>query len=132
VRRFFRDVDVSAVLTVEALVEQPALVLDPQAPTGPLPPADRPGDGAAAAVAYLVDRHRRYRGWIRREALPAEAASPPPAPPAQEGPTLPATATVQEAIAVVAGAAHPVPVLDAQQQFLGVVSPRRLLRSLAP
>jgi glycine betaine/proline transport system ATP-binding protein len=131
VRRFFRDVDPASVLTVKDLVEQPPVVLDPQ---GPL---DRTTlelcrGGSAAAVAYLVDRTHRYCGLLPRESLLDLDRGEPPAAGggAASGPVLAAATPVQEAIGVVARASHPVPVLGERDRFLGVVSPRGLLRFL--
>jgi glycine betaine/proline transport system ATP-binding protein len=131
VRRFFRDVDPASVLTVQDLVEQPPVVLDPQ---GPLDRStlERCRSGSAAAVAYLVDRSHRYHGLVARERLLDldPGACPPAGEAAAPAPVLAAATPVQEAIGVVARAAHPVPVLGERERFLGVVSPRGLLRFL--
>ena len=131
VRRFFRDVDPASVLTVQDLVEQPPVVLDPQ---GPLDRTtlERCRSGSAAAVAYLVDRSHRYHGLVARERLLDldPGACPPAGEAAAPAPVLAAATPVQEAIGVVARAAHPVPVLGERERFLGVVSPRGLLRFL--
>ena len=131
VRRFFRDVDPATVLTVKDVVEQPAVVLDPQ---GPLDRASLElcRGGSAVSVAYLVDRTHRYRGLVPRERLQdlGQGANPAAGEGASSGPVLAAATLVQQAIGVVARAAHPVPVLGERDRFLGVVSPRGLLRFL--
>jgi glycine betaine/proline transport system ATP-binding protein len=127
VRRFFRDVDAAQVLTVADLAEPPGLVLDPRRPPDP---AQLRRATAADGVAYLVEGDQRYRGLLGREQLMAVPPWPPTETP-PPGPTLAAATTVEEAIPVVAGAPYPVPVLGERSRFLGVVSARRLLRSLA-
>jgi glycine betaine/proline transport system ATP-binding protein len=131
VRRFFRDVDPASVLTVKDLVEQPPVVLDPQR-TLDRTTLERCRGGSAAAVAYLVDRSHRYRGLVPRERLLDldPGATPGAGGGAASGPVLAAATPVQEAIGVVARADHPVPVLGERDRFLGVVSPRGLLRFL--
>jgi hypothetical protein len=84
------------------------------------------------SVAYLVDRTHRYRGLVPRERLQdlGQGATPSAGEGVLAGPVLAAATPVQQAIGVVARAAHPVPVLGERDRFLGVVSPRGLLRFL--
>jgi glycine betaine/proline transport system ATP-binding protein len=123
VRRFFRDVDPASVLTVGDLAEPAAVVVDPAAPLDPQE-MERRLDRAPSAVGYLVDRQQRYHGLLSGSGHAAAGSE-------SGEPTLRADTPVRQAIDLVARSPHPVPVLGERHRFLGVVSPRTVLRSLA-
>ena len=50
--------------------------------------------------------------------------------PAETGPALIAETTIGDAMKSVANAPYPVPVIGSDQRLIGVMSPRRLLRSM--
>lgn len=113
VKRFFRDVDVASVLTVETIA-QPALHqrvcdLDEHLPDQ--------GD----VTVYVTDRQQHLRGVLQagRGWFDVSAIR-----------TLTAGTSVKEAIDVVANSPEPVPVLDDEKRLLGVISPRQLLLAM--
>ena len=113
VKRFFRDVDVASVLTVEAIV-QPPHHLSVCDVGEPLP--DR-GD----VTVYVTDRLQHLRGLLRAGLGWVDVAAIS---------TLSAGTSVKDAIDVVATSSEPVPVLDDEKRLLGVISPRHLLLAM--
>ena len=113
VKRFFRDVDVASVLTVETIAQPPPhlRVCDLGEP---LPDH---GDG----TLYVTNRLHQLRGVVRAGLGWVDVASIS---------SLSAGTSVKEAIDVVATSAEPVPVLDDEQRLLGVISPRQLLLAM--
>jgi len=113
VRRFFRDVDVASVLTVEAVAQRPLQQLICE-PGEPLP--DHGND-----TVYVTDRLHRLRGVLRADLgwVDVGVVS-----------TLSAGTSVRDAIDVVANSPDPVPVLDDEKRLLGVIAPRQLLLSM--
>jgi glycine betaine/proline transport system ATP-binding protein len=113
VKRFFRDVDVASVLTVETIAQPPPhlRVCDLGEP---LPDH---GDG----TLYVTNRLQQLRGVVRAGLGWVDVASIS---------SLSAGTSVKEAIDVVATSAEPVPVLDDEQRLLGVISPRQLLLAM--
>ena len=112
VRHFFRDIDSAAVLDVAAIAAMPSCLLVNA--SGPL----------AAVVGdpvYVLDESKRLRGirtcsdgWIEADQLV----------------TLRAGTRVRDAMPLVASLVYPPPVLDSEGCFLGVITPRLLLRSM--
>ncbi|NOL47873.1 ABC-type proline/glycine betaine transport system/ ATPase component [Synechococcus sp. MIT S9220] len=113
VRRFFRDVDVASVLTVEAIVQPPPRlsVCDVGEPL--------PDDGVV--TMYVTDRLQHFRGLIRPGLGWVDMAAIK---------TLSIGTSVKAAIDVVATSSEPVPVLDDEQRLLGVISARQLLLAM--
>ena len=113
VRRFFRDVDVASVLTVEAIVQPPPRlsVCDVGEPL--------PDDGVV--TMYVTDRLQHFRGLIRPDLGWVDMAAIK---------TLSIGTSVKAAIDVVATSSDPVPVLDDEQRLLGVISARQLLLAM--
>ena len=113
VKRFFRDVDVASVLTVEAIAQPPLKQLVCE-PGEPLP--DHGND-----TVYVTDRRHHLRGLIRADLgwVDVGAVS-----------TLSAGTSVKDAIDAVATSPDPVPVLDEERRLLGVIGPRQLLLSM--
>lgn len=113
VKRFFREVDVASVLTVEAIAQQPCqqLVCD----VG----ESLPDHGTV--TLYVTDRLQRLRGVLQAGLGWVDVG---------DVRTLSAGTPVKEAIDVVATSSDPVPVLDDDKRLLGVISPRQLLLSL--
>jgi len=113
VKRFFRNVDVASVLTVEVIAQPPSeqLVCDLGEP---LP---EPGNG----TVYVIDRRQRLRGMTRADLgwVDVSAIS-----------TLIAGTPVKDAIDAVASSSQPVPVLDGERRLLGVISQLQLLQSM--
>jgi len=113
VKRFFRDVDVASVLTVESIAQPPlhqrVCDLDELLPDQ--------GD----ITVYVTDRQQHLRGVLRagRGWFDISAIK-----------TLSAGTSVKEAIDVVANSSEPVPVLDDEKRLLGVISPRQLLLAM--
>jgi len=130
VRSFFRGVDISKVLTAADIAKRTQAVID------------RPEQGARAALKHLADldrdagyvlgRGRRFLGvasvagleQARNQGSPVETAIEADA--AAVAPQTP----LHELMGVVAGAAHPVPVVDADGRFHGVISRTTLLQAL--
>ena len=113
VKRFFRDVDVASVLTVE-VIAQPPPHLSVCDVGDPLPDH---GD----ATVYVTDRLQHLRGLLRGGLSWVDVAAIS---------TLSAGTSVKDAIDVVANSAEPVPVLDDEKRLLGVISPRHLLLAM--
>ena len=113
VKRFFRDVDVASVLTVEAIVQPPPhlSVCDVGEPL--------PDDGVV--TMYVTDRLQHFRGLIRPGLGWVDMAAIK---------TLSIGTSVKAAIDVVATSSEPVPVLDDEQRLLGVISARQLLLAM--
>ena len=113
VRRFFRDVDVASVLTVEAIAQPPLQQLICELGE-PLPDH---GD----VTVYVTDRLHRLRGVLRADSgwVDVGVVS-----------TLSAGTSVKDATDVVAKSPDPVPVLDDERRLLGVITPRQLLLSM--
>ena len=113
VRRFFRDVDVASVLTVDDVVL----------------PTDRelllqhgdPRPDRSQHTLYAVNSERRYLGMITPQQGWVEAS---------ETTVLRAGTRIKDAIQAVALCSDPVPVLDSQQRLIGVVNAHQLLRSM--
>ena len=113
VRRFFRDVDVASVLTVDDVVV----------------PTDRelllqhgdPRPDRSQHALYAVNSERRYLGMITPQQGWVEAS---------ETTVLRAGTRIKDAIQAVALCSDPVPVLDSQQRLIGVVNAHQLLRSM--
>lgn len=97
VRRFFRDVDASSVMTVEAIAEMPT------------------------SHQCIVDSDGILKGVEINQGEFIEA---------KKGSVLLAGTTIRDAMETVALANYPVPVIDDKQQLIGLLSPRRLLRSM--
>ena len=113
VKRFFRDVDVASVLTVEAIAQPPhhLSVCDVGEPL--------PDHGEA--TVYVTDRLQHFRGLIRAGLGWVDLSAIR---------TLAAGTSVKDAIDVVATSSEPVPVLDCEKRLLGVISPRHLLLAM--
>ena len=113
VKRFFHDVDVASVLTVEAIAQPPhhLSVCDVGEPL--------PDHGEA--TVYVTDRLQHFRGLIRAGLGWVDLSAIR---------TLAAGTSVKDAIDVVATSSEPVPVLDCEKRLLGVISPRHLLLAM--
>ena len=114
VKRFFRDVDVASILSVDSIAEAPErqMVLEHNAPL----PAH------ADVPIYVLDHQHRLRGLLRAGGggwVDAAAMH-----------TLTCGTLVKDAIDLVVSSAEPVPVLDPDRRLLGVISSRQLLRAM--
>jgi glycine betaine/proline transport system ATP-binding protein len=115
VRHFFRDIDSAAVLDVAAIAAMPNfLLVDAAGPSAAL-------DAVVGDPVYVLDESKRLRGvrtcsngWIVADQLE----------------TLRAGTRLRDAMPLVASLAYPPPVVDSAGCFLGVITPRLLLRSL--
>ena len=113
VRRFFRDVDVASVLTVDDVVM----------------PTDRelllqngdPRPERSQNTRYVVDSQRRFLGMVTAQRGWLDAS---------EITTLSSGTRIKDAIQSVALCSDPLPVLDSEQRLMGVISARQLLRSM--
>ena len=117
VRHFFRDVDASAVLSVDAIAEPAPLMVQ----RNDLERWRHQPPGGAAGVAYVLDEHQRFCGL-----MPAGGTLLP----ASEVEQLAAGTTLKQAMEPVALASHPLPVVDAEGRLLGVLSSRQLLKAM--
>ncbi len=113
VRRFFRDVDVAAVLTVDRVAMPPSRELVLQ--------SSDPRPERSQESLYVVDATRRFLGMVSAQRGWLEAS---------ETPVLQSGTLVKDAIQAVALCSDPVPVLDSQQRLIGVISAHQLLRSM--
>ena len=113
VRRFFRDVDVASVRTVDrvAMPTNRELVLQDGDPR-----PERSQD-----TLYVMDSQRRFLGMVTAQRGWLDAS---------ETTVLRSGTRVKDAIQSVALCSDPVPVLDSGQQFIGVISAHQLLRSM--
>jgi glycine betaine/proline transport system ATP-binding protein len=113
VRRFFRDVDVASVLTVDrvAMPTNRELVLQDGDPR-----PERSQD-----TRYVMDSQRRFLGIVTAQQGWLDAS---------ETTVLQSGTRVKDAIQSVALCADPVPVLDSGQRLIGVISAHQLLRSM--
>ncbi len=115
VRHFFRDIDSAAVLDVAAIAAMPScLLVNAAGPSAAL-------DAFVGDPVYVLDESKRLRGvrtisngWIEADQLA----------------TLRAGTRVRDAMPLVASLAYPPHVVDREGCFLGVITPRLLLRSL--
>jgi glycine betaine/proline transport system ATP-binding protein len=115
VSHFFRDIDSAAVLDVAAIAAMPScLLVNAAGPSAAL-------DAVVGDPVYVLDESKRLRGvrtisngWIEADQLA----------------TLRAGTRVRDAMPLVASLAYPPPVVDREGCFLGVITPRLLLRSL--
>jgi len=113
VRRFFRDVDVASVLTVDrvAMPTNRELVLQDGDPR-----PERSQD-----TRYVMDSQRRFLGMVTAQRGWLDAS---------ETTVLQSGTRVKDAIQSVALCSDPVPVLDSGQRLIGVISAHQLLRSM--
>ena len=113
VRRFFRDVDVASVLTVDrvAMATNRELVLQDGDPR-----PERSQD-----TLYVMDSQRRFLGMVTAQRGWLDAS---------ETTVLQSGTRVKDAIQSVALCSDPVPVLDSGQRLIGVISAHQLLRSM--
>ena len=113
VRRFFRDVDVASVLTVDrvAMATNRELVLQDGDPR-----PERSQD-----TLYVMDAQRRFWGMVTAQRGWLDAS---------ETTVLQSGTRVKDAIQSVALCSDPVPVLDSGQRLIGVISAHQLLRSM--
>ena len=113
VRRFFRDVDVASVQTVDrvATPTNRELVLQHGDP--------RPE--RSQNTLYVVNSERRFLGIVTAQQGWLDAS---------ETTVLQSGTRVKDAIQSVALCSDPVPVLDSEQRLIGVISAQQLLRSM--
>ncbi len=116
VRHFFQDVDAASVITVDTVAESPACVIN-QAEL--LQQTDE--CSKVQKMACIIDEHNVFKGVLQKngEIIPAE-----------KGPALKAETTIRDAMELVANVPYPIPVIGLDQRLIGVISPRRLLRSM--
>ena len=115
VRHFFRDIDVAAVLDVASIASMPdQLLVDGVSSRSEL-------DAVVGDPVYVLDESKQLRGVRTRSDGWIEAS---------QVSTLRSGMRVREAMPLVASLAYPPPVLNTDGCFLGVVTPRQLLRSL--
>ena len=113
VRRFFRDVDVASVLTVDRVAtptDRELLLRDGDA---------RPD--RSQHTLYAVNSERRFLGMITPQQGWLEAS---------EATVLRAGTRIKDAIQSVALSSDPLPVLDSGERLIGVISAHQLLRSM--
>ena len=117
VRHFFQDVDAASVITVDTVAESPARLIN----QSDLRQLQIEGVTAIEAPTYIVDDRNIFKGVLQKNGkiIPAET-----------GPALIAETTIRDAMKSVANAPYPVPVIGSDQRLIGVISPRRLLRSM--
>ena len=117
VRHFFQDVDAASVITVDTVAESPARLIN----QSDLRQLQIEGDTAIEAPTCIVDDRNIFKGVLQKNSkiIPAET-----------GPALIAETTIRDAMKSVANAPYPVPVIGSDQRLIGVISPRRLLRSM--
>ena len=113
VKRFFRDVDLASVLTVDSIAQPPQQQLVCELGE-PLPER---GD----ATIYVTDHQQRLRGLLQADLGWVDVSAVR---------SLSMGTSVKDAIDVVATSSDPVPVLDDQRRLLGVIGPRQLLLSM--
>ena len=113
VRRFFRDVDVASVQTVDRVATPTncELVLEHGDP--------RPEQ--SQDTLYVVNSERRFLGVVTAQQGWLDAS---------ETTVLQSGTRVKDAIQSVALCSDPVPVLDSEQRLIGVISAQQLLRSM--
>ena len=113
VRRFFRDVDVASVQTVDRVATPTncELVLEHGDP--------RPEQ--SQDTLYVVNSERRFLGIVTAQQGWLDAS---------ETTVLQSGTRVKDAIQSVALCSDPVPVLDSEQRLIGVISAQQLLRSM--
>ena len=113
VKRFFRDVDLASVLTVDSIAQRPQQQLVCELGE-PLPER---GD----TTIYVTDHQQRLRGLLQADLGWVDVSAVR---------SLSMGTSVKDAIDVVATSSDPVPVLDDQRRLLGVIGPRQLLLSM--
>ena len=113
VKRFFRDVDLASVLTVDSIAQPPQQRLVCELGE-PLPER---GD----TTIYVTDHQQRLRGLLQADLGWVDVSAVR---------SLSMGTSVKDAIDVVATSSDPVPVLDDQRRLLGVIGPRQLLLSM--
>ena len=113
VKRFFRDVDLASVLTVDSIAQLPQQQLVCELGES-LPER---GD----TTIYVTDHQQRLRGLLQADLGWVDVSAVR---------SLSMGTSVKDAIDVVATSSDPVPVLDDQRRLLGVIGPRQLLLSM--
>ena len=130
VRAFVRDVNRARALTVEAVMEPPALRLTDETLEDALAAMQRSG----AEVGYVVVSDR-YRGVVTRETLVQAIAGEGGAQRASGIAAATETVTPGSSLAAVLpaalGSSFPVPVIDAEGRLAGVLPRGRLAEALA-
>ncbi len=131
VRSFFRGVDVSNVLTAGAIATNNQVTV-----------VERDGNIRATAqrmgrfdrqYAYVVDGGRHFHGVISVASLEAELKKPSPSLHGAFLPDVPvitADTLISEIIGTVAACDHGIPVVDADNRYMGVISRALLLETL--
>ncbi len=117
VRHFFQDVDAASVITVDTVAESPACVIN----QAELLLQQTDEYSKEQKIACIIDENNVFKGVLQQngETIPAE-----------KGPALTAETTIRDAMELVANAPYPIPVIGSDQRLIGVISPRRLLRSM--
>ena len=113
VKRFFRDVDLASVLTVDSIAQPPQQQLVCELGE----PFPERGD----TTIYVTDHQQRLRGLLQADLGWVDVSAVR---------SLSMGTSVKDAIDVVATSSDPVPVLDDQRRLLGVIGPRQLLLSM--
>ena len=113
VKRFFRDVDLASVLTVDSIAQPPQQQLVCELGE-PLPER-------VDTTIYVTDHQLRLRGLLQADLGWVDVSAVR---------SLSIGTSVKDAIDVVATSSDPVPVLDDQRRLLGVIGPRQLLLSM--
>ena len=113
VKRFFRDVDLASVLTVDSIAQPP----QQQRVCELGEPLPERGD----TTIYVTDHQQRLRGLLQADLGWVDVSAVR---------SLSMGTSVKDAIDVVATSSDPVPVLDDQRRLLGVIGPRQLLLSM--
>ena len=113
VRRFFRDVDVASVQTVDRVATPTNCELVLQ--------HGDPRPERSQNTLYVVNSERRFLGIVTAQQGWLDAS---------ETTVLQSGTRVKDAIQSVALCSDPVPVLDSEQRLIGVISAQQLLRSM--
>jgi glycine betaine/proline transport system ATP-binding protein len=134
VRAFFRGVDPTGVISAGDIVRDtyPTIVISKK---GSLRTAHEILSGSELEYAYAVDSRRRFLGVISSEGIRnALEAGLPEHPLSQvflpEAFAVHKDDSMQEILAQVAAATWPIPVVDDNNRYLGVVSKNRFLKTL--
>ncbi len=131
VAEFVRDVNRARVLTVDVVAKPPKLRLTDEN----LEHALATMRSAGAGVGYVVEDSGSYVGYVTEDTL-QEAIDAPGDPSlsdvAEDGTTLDAASSIEEALPAVLDTEHPVPVVSKDGELEGVLYPDQVGEILSP
>ncbi len=131
VASFLNGIDRSKVMTCESLMKRPEVVISLK--TGPRT-ALKVLDDSDQAVAFVVDKDRRFTGLVKAEELlkVIETSKPLAAAVNTSIRTVRPDTKVEELIAIMVETDYPIPVLNDDGMLMGVINPGSVMDKVRP